>query len=86
MKTYLVDWGKNPNGGRFAIIQAPSLREATIAADDIGSPFRIAELIIPKLDGDGSRYLEIEQPTDPYCGPNIADAAEWKSGFDCLFG
>jgi hypothetical protein len=57
MKTFLVDWGENANGGRFALVQAASMEKAFWDADSIGSPFSISELRIPK-DTDGIRYVE----------------------------
>ena len=86
MKTFLIDWGETSLGGRFALIQAATLRDAVIGTDDIGSPFRITELVIPKMDECGVRYVEISQPTNPCAGPNIVDVGKWENGFHhCFF-
>ena len=74
MKTYIVDWGKKANGGRYALIQARSLEDAWWDADAIGAPFHIAELKIPSgCPEEGGRYLEIAAPKTPYAGPLLSD-------------
>jgi hypothetical protein len=81
MKTYIVDWGKKCNGGRYALIQAESLEDAWWDADAVGSPFRIALLKIPKgCPEEGRRYIEIDAPKTCYTGPSLNDLKWEKSG------
>ena len=84
MKTYLIDWGENCNGERYALIQSRNIQEAFFDADSIGSPHRIAELKIPIYsEEEGVRYLEIESPEKPYEGKTIgAIGWDWKKGSD----
>jgi hypothetical protein len=82
MKTYIIDWGKNANGGRFAIIQAVNIERAFWDADSIGFPFKIAELKIPK-DPDGVRYVEIEAAST-YCGSELGRCGSFTESFEYL--
>ena len=78
MKTYIIDWGEKSNGGRYALIQARSKEDAFWEADSVGDPSdaKIEEFKIPK-DWEGGRYMEIESPKDPYCGPLLSEI-KWK--------
>lgn len=59
MKTYVIDWGENCHGARYAIAQGRSKREVGIEVDaHIGEPARVALLELP-LEGEGMRYMEI---------------------------
>ena len=72
MKTYIVDWGKKCNGGRYALIQADCLEDAWWDADTIGGPFRISELKIPaKCAEEGVRYMEFDAPKSRYAGASV---------------
>jgi len=79
MKTYIIDWGKDSNGGRYALTQARSLDDAWWNADSVGAPFKIEELKIPK-DEEGLRYMEIAEPEEKYCGTTFKDLKWKKSG------
>jgi len=73
MRTYIIDWGKDANGARYALVQAKSLRQAWLDIDcTIGEPENIKPLRIPKSWMD-IRYLEIESPEDPIEGGLIKD-------------
>lgn len=73
MKTFIVDWGKDSTGGRFALIQETSIENAWVVADSIGSPFEIEEFKIKLHDtGDGKiRYMEMDTPKEIYAGDTI---------------
>jgi hypothetical protein len=77
MRTFLLDWGENANGGRFALVQATSMEKAFWDADSIGSPFSISELRIPK-DTDGIRYVEIDIPTEQYAGTLLPECGDFQ--------
>ena len=81
MKTFLVDWGENANGGRFALVQATSMGKAFWDADSIGSPFFISELRIPK-DTDGIRYVEIDSPTEQYAGTPLPECGDFQQSWE----
>jgi hypothetical protein len=83
MKTFLVDWGENANGGRFALVQATSMEKAFWDADSIGSPFSISELRIPK-DTDGIRYVEIDIPTEQYAGTPIPECGDFQQSWEFM--
>jgi hypothetical protein len=84
MKTFLIDWGENCRGARFALIQAKDLHHAVWETDIIGSPFNIAELKL-KRNEEEVRYLEIAQPENVFCGVSILDAVEWKHSSEEIF-
>ena len=74
MDTYIVDFGKPAIGGRYALIQAESLRLAEQFIDDnIAdiSDCKIKKLIIPEDDLTDGRYMEIDQPLGVYFGSKI---------------
>lgn len=75
MKTFIIDFGPKCNGGRFALVQSETMEGAFWAADEIGSPFKIAQLIIPKREG--IRYIEIEQPGIPFAGGKLSTSFKW---------
>jgi hypothetical protein len=77
MKTFIIDWGKSALGSRFALIQAPDIESAFWSADSIGSPFRIAELSIPK-DRDGIRYTEIVPEANPFAGVSLGKCGKFE--------
>jgi|AACY02.7.fsa_nt_gi hypothetical protein len=78
MKTYIIDWGEESNGGRYALIQARSFDEAWWDADAIGGPFHIAELKIPRGAPERrGRYMEIDAPKKRYAGASF-DELEWN--------
>ena len=78
-KTYIIDWGENVSGGRYALVQATSLAGAWFCVDEIGSPFSIAELEIPEsCQEEGYRYIEICAPKKPFCGARL-DQLKFKS-------
>jgi len=88
MKTFIIDWGVGSNGGRFAMIQADTIKDAWFDADMIGSPFKITELKIKLHDtGDGKiRYMEVNSPDEPYAGKPIEESVfnTWKESGDLL--
>ena len=70
-KTYVIDWGKETNGGRYALIQAPSMEDALMDVDHaIGCVPSIALLKIPDT-GEGIKYMEIDE--NPYAGPSLSE-------------
>jgi hypothetical protein len=71
MNTYIIDWGAGADGGRYALIQAKTIKQAIVDADQVGWPFTIAELKIPV--GLGIRYMEIDKPRDRYSGAKLSD-------------
>jgi hypothetical protein len=72
LKTYVVDWGPDCNGGRYGLIQATSMNEAIWDLDAIvGYPDSIAPLEIP--ESDGIRYTEIDPPTKAYSGSHLIE-------------
>lgn len=77
MKTFVIDWGANANGGRYALVQAKDESDAFDVADSIGSPSHIAELKIPK-NIDGDRYMEIDAPEKVYEGALLSELP-WKN-------
>lgn len=73
MRTYIIDWGKDAIGARYALVQATSLRKAWLDIDcAIGEPENIKRLRIPKSWMD-IRYLEIESPEEPIEGGLIKE-------------
>jgi len=78
MSIFLVDWGRNCNGARYALIEARSELDAFWKCDLIGSPFKIARLKIPKNRDLGIRYVEIESPAKPFIGPKISQCAKLR--------
>ena len=73
MRTYIIDWGKDAIGARYALVQATSLRKAWLDIDcTIAEPENIKPLCIPK-SLMGIRYLEIESPEDPIEGGLIKE-------------
>lgn len=73
MRTYIIDWGKDAIGARYALVQAKSLRQAWLNIDcAIGEPENIKPLRIPKSLMD-IRYLEIESPEEPIEGGLIKE-------------
>lgn len=77
MKFFIIDWGKQANGGRFAIIQADDINDAVWQADSIGWPEKIAPLNV-KPDVHGMQYIEIGDLEKPFCGKRIEEAFIWK--------
>lgn len=82
MKLFIIDWGKEANGGRFAIIKANSLRDAWWEADMVGSPFRIApfRILLDREQRDAGLpgcYFELSQPDKPYVGKRIEGLFDW---------
>lgn len=76
MKTYIVDWGKQRNGGRYGLIQAASMQDALWSADHLGWPESIAVLKIPTNE-DEIRYMEIDEPEKPFAGSYLSELP-WK--------
>jgi hypothetical protein len=77
LKTFIIDWGESANGGRYALIQSTSIKDAWLNADIIGSPVKIVELKLKKCDVDGEqiRYMEFDDvKTDRVAGKSIADS------------
>lgn len=85
MKTYIADFGEGCNGGRYALIQAKSMRAAVLSADAVGWPERIAELKIPVDIEDAGPYLEIEEPAERYSGPSFSQLP-WRDTDDAVDG
>jgi len=83
MKTFIIDWGKEANGGQFALIQADTIENAWDDADMIGSPEGITVLNIKKIDvgGADARYMEIADVSKPFTGKGIKASVfnTWKS-------
>lgn len=75
MKTFLVDFGPNSHGGRFALVQNETMERAFWDADEISRPFKIAELIIPSCDG--IRYVEIDEPKTLFAGKKLSIICKW---------
>ena len=82
MKTFIVDWGKNCMGARYALVQGDSEEDALWTADVIGSPFKIAEFILGGRGVD-SAYMEIEQPEDIFAGQKI-DKFKWSESGEMI--
>ena len=75
-KTYIIDWGKETNGGRYGLIHAASMQDALWDADSVGPVESIAVLNIPP-SGEGMCYMEIDEPEKPYSGSHLSDL-NWK--------
>lgn len=61
MKTYLVDWGLDANGARYALLQTSNIERALLDLDaDIGEPESVTELKLPRDPCTNLRYTEIE--------------------------
>lgn len=72
MKTFLIDWGADcASGGRYALIQAETEKDAIIDGDRVGWPFKIKELVIPV--SDGIRYMEINAPKRYFTGTKFSE-------------
>ena len=82
MKTFIVDWGENCMGARYALVQGEDEEDAFWIADDIGSPFKIAEFILGERGLEWA-YMEIEQPEDIYAGQKI-DKFEWSESGEMI--
>lgn len=86
MKTFIIDWGSNAQGGRYGLIQANSEDDAWDIADSIGGPFHIADFKIPRWsDGiDSMRYIEFNSPDEAFAGPKM-DVFKWKHSSETGF-
>ena len=76
LKTFIIDWGENSNGGRYALIQAKSLDDAWFDADMIGGCFQITELKLKVQQiGDATiRYMEFDAIDKPFRGETVANS------------
>jgi len=75
MKLYLVDFGKEANGGRYALLKAKNILSAFVNADAVGIPEKIARL---KMPNDYLFYIEVNEPKNPYSGPKFNEL-NWRS-------
>ncbi len=80
--TYIVDWGKQRNGGRYGLIQAASMEDALWSADHIDWPDSIAVLNIPTNE-EGIQYMEIDKPEKPFAGSYLSEL-NWKKPVSCF--
>ena len=73
MYTWIVDWGPDSNGSRYALLQASSYGEAELVVDQIGDPTHalIAPLVVS--DEYDIPYLEIGEPDEVYAGKTLAE-------------
>lgn len=61
MKIYLVDWGLDAYGARYALLQTSNIERALLELDaDIGEPESVTELKLPRDPCTELRYVEIE--------------------------
>ena len=84
MKTYIIDWNPKDQSCRYALIQAKCLKEAFWKADSIGSPFKIAELVIAENEEEeGVRYMEVDVICNPRAKSTLNDC-NWEQPGDIL--
>ncbi len=80
METYLIDFGKNVNGGRYILLQAKNDADAFRCADEIGYPekyVKINDIKEPAWD-----CIEVEEPKEIFAGRKISELSwkKWKWG------
>lgn len=79
MKNFIVDWGNNSNGSRFGIIQADSIEDALMSLDGaIGIPDYIAPFEIPENKSLDIKYIEIEEPKNPFIKQSFTNIFDWE--------
>ena len=73
METWIVDWGPDSNGSRYALLQASSYEEAVLVVDQIGDPTHA--LVVPLVLGEehDQPYLEIAEPDEVWEGKTLAE-------------
>ena len=77
MITWIVDWGPECNGSRYALLQAESYGEAELVADEVGCTTNIT--VVPLiLVGDDTPYLEIAAPAEVYGGKTLAETVAFS--------
>jgi len=65
-KLFLLDWGKECNGARYAIIKSPSREQLDLRVDGIGDPSTVKAMEIANgIDGEGF-YVELIDPKKAY--------------------
>ena len=73
METWIVDWGPESNGSRYALLQASSYEEAELIVDGVGDPTHV--LVVPLVLGEEHDlpYLEIAEPDEVWEGKTLAE-------------
>ena len=66
MKLYLIDWGSNTNGGRFAITEAEDPFMLWLQLDEIGDPSSAKAVEINNGEDGDFLYVELEEPSKAY--------------------
>ena len=84
MKTFIIDWGEKASGARYALITGRDMEDAAWNADQIGSPFLIARLRVPRSGDLGCGYLEMCDPESRYDGASM-ERLKWMESGDVLF-
>jgi len=65
-KLFLLDWGKECNGARYAIIKSPNREQLDLRVDGIGDPSTVKAMeIANSSDGEGF-YVELIDPEKAY--------------------
>lgn len=65
-KLFLLDWGKEANGARYAIIEAPDREQLGLCVDGIGDPSAAKAMEIANgSEGEGF-YVELIEPERAY--------------------
>ena len=79
METYLIDFGKNANGGRYTLLQAKNDTDAFFAADEIGCPEKYVK--INDIKDASWDCIEVEEPKEIYAGRKMSELSwkNWKS-------
>ena len=78
MITWIVDWGPECNGSRYALLQAESYGEAELVADEVGCTTNIT--VVPLILGDehDTPYLEIAAPAEAYTGKTLGETVAYS--------
>ena len=78
MTTWIVDWGPECNGSRYALLQAESYGEAELVADQVGCTTNITVVPLVLSDEDDTPYLEIAAPAEVYTGRTLAETVAYS--------
>ena len=78
MTTWIVDWGPECNGSRYALLQAESYKEAGLLVDQVGYTKGLTVVPLVLSDEDDTPYLEIAAPAEVYTGRTLAETVAYS--------
>tara|TARA_R110000751_G_scaffold3297_3_gene16442 strand:- start:2643 stop:2966 length:324 start_codon:yes stop_codon:yes gene_type:complete len=65
-KLFLLDWGKECGGARYAIIKSPSREQLGLRVDGIGDPSDVKAMEIDNGGDNDGFYVELIDPKKAY--------------------